>query len=109
MHRIIIWLVILVTPTALWFAFSEDGQDAWKMIFKAETKTKPASIKNIQTNNGKRILIPARKQSTQIKPRLRISISTNNTDVKFPFSVNVMDNKNYETGIKNDPFKEFRG
>lgn len=99
--RIIIWLVILISPTALWFIFTDEGSSAWKKISNVETKTelKSLPVKNNQPVGNNTILIPASPPVT--KPRLRVSIKNNQQGFEFPFTVYIEDTNQNKSGYDN--------
>ena len=65
--RIIIWIVILVTPTAIWFMYTDNGRAAYKDIFSQQQKS---ILKPKAQQYGQRTLIPVNPPGTvNIKPR----------------------------------------
>lgn len=101
-NRILIWLVILVSPTTLWFFFTDDGSNAWQQISNKQVKTelKPISFKNHKSEKNIITLIPAAPPAT--KPRLRISVTYNQSQsTNFPFTVYVEDMNQNKIGYDN--------
>ena len=100
LSRMIIWLIILLSPTMLWFYFTDDGQDAWQQFFFSleTTKHAPVTIKKVRPDNNNITLVPAAPPAT--KPRLQISITAKNTQgTDFPFTVFVMDKNRNKSGF----------
>lgn len=83
--RVVVWLVILVAPSAWWVLFTSDGHEAWHMLFAqdAHPRNRPVASANIApTNVGLPpthgiALIPAVRPPAH--PELQVQLYANQT------------------------------
>ena len=112
MKRIFIWVLILITPISVWFAFMEDGNDAFAMWFgnKYSESTQARVVTKIKLSNGT-TLIPAQqfnKAKSQVS-YLHVEVKGRNTsNRKIATGLLLVDDEGRRTGYDsiNDKYFE---
>lgn len=114
MKRIAIWLVILATPTLIWFTISDNGKQAYSQWFnlKAEqTKNSPNGIILVPSPSQKRpqiTLVPVPGMH-RTKPYLQVSVKGGGSSRTPPSGLLVIDHQGRRTGydsVQKQKYKE---
>lgn len=96
----VVWLIILVTPTSLWLAFTSNGHGAWHLLFARDAPpgNRPMAAANVTPLSSGRprsrgvVLIPAVPRPTH--PQLQVQLYGNRT-----IGLVVVDTKGRRSGI----------
>ncbi len=103
LKRITLWIVILIFPTTLWFAFTDDGNQAFQIWFgysAGNLQPGPAEVVELTPPDQPEIIyMPVQSPEAKVQPYLQVQIAgRNNQSRKVPAGVLVVDAKGRRTG-----------